>query len=520
MDRSVETPRRLHAWRLLFATVAGLTLWRLLMAATLPVTQDEAYYFDWARSLAWGYFDHPPAVALLGIGTLPEPGSALAARLGGVLAGALTLLVLARLFWNSGLTDGKDLALAVLLAATTLPGLAGGFILTPDTPLALAWVLALHESERALVGDRRRWLTAGVATGLGLLSKYSMVVIGPVLLWAIVRADPRALRTPWPYLGGLLALLVFAPNLVWNVDNDWLTLRFQFGHGFATDTGALIGAGEGAATIEQSGPGTLVERAASLLGYLGTQLGFWGLIALPILLLPWIARRPGADAGGTLRPHARHLLLAAALFPLGFFALVSLVSDVEANWPAMYLLAAPALLASPFRRVRAWVLAAAAGNLLLVSLYAIHGATAALPLPDSQNRILRETHGFRELAAIAAGLDAPVYADRYQDTAMLRFYQPGLAATQWPGFTRPSEYLRGQIAPKVTPEAIDSPLWLLSRRWQAPEIPGLTATTQRTLFDCAGKPLTESAEPPCRKPLHVWHLYRYSPGATGHQPGL
>jgi hypothetical protein len=167
--------------------------------------------------------------------------------------------------------------------------------------------------------------------------------------------------------------------------------------------------------------------------------------------------------------------------------------------------------------VRAWVLAAAAGNLLLVSLFAVHGATAALPLPDSQNRILRETHGFRELAAIAAELDAPVYADRYQDTAMLRFYAPGVrpTTTQWPGMTRPSEYLRGQIAPKAEPETIDSPLWLLSRRWQAPEIPGLTATTQRTLFDCAGKPLAESAEPPCRKPLHVWHLYGYGPDRPG-----
>lgn len=510
MDRTVDTAHPRDAWSLLIALVAGLTLWRVLMAATLPVTQDEAYYFDWARSLAWGYFDHPPGVALLGIGTLLEPGSALAARLGGLLAGVLTLLVLAQLYWNSGLTDRKDLVLAVLLATTTLPGLAGGFILTPDTPLALAWALALHESERALAGDRRRWITAGVATGLGLLSKYTMVVIGPVFLWAILRTDPRVLRTPWPYLGGLLALLVFAPNLIWNADNDWLTLRFQFGHGFATDTGALVGAGEGAAaTIEQSGPGTLGERAVSLLGYLGTQLGFWGLIAIPILLLPWISRRANRRADTTLYAHARHLLLAAALFPLGFFALVSLTSDVEANWPAMYLLAVPPLLAPLFRRVRVSVWIAAVANLLLVTLYAIHGATAASPLPDSQNRILRETHGFRELAAIAAGLDAPVFADRYQDTAMLRFYQPGLAATQWPGITRPSEYLRGQIAPRVRPDAVAGPFWLLTRRRGPPEIYGFKATAQRTLFDCAGEPLTESAEPPCRKPLHIWHLHRY-----------
>jgi hypothetical protein len=53
-----------------------------------------------------------------------------------------------------------------------------------------------------------------------------------VLLGALLIADPRALRGRWPYLGGLLALLVFLPNILWNADNDWLTMRFQFGHGF------------------------------------------------------------------------------------------------------------------------------------------------------------------------------------------------------------------------------------------------------------------------------------------------
>jgi hypothetical protein len=226
-----------QAGRLIAALIAAMTAWRLAVAWLLPVTQDEAYYFDWARSLAWGYFDHPPGVALIGVGTWLAPGSALAARSGGLIVGALTLMFLALLFRNSGIRTRRDLTLALVLAFATLPGLAAGIITTPDTVLALGWAVTLHEAERALAGDRRRWLGAGLATGIGLLGKYTMVLIGPVLLWAILRSDPRALRTPWPYLGGLLALLVFAPNILWNADNDWLTMRFQFGHGFSTDVG-------------------------------------------------------------------------------------------------------------------------------------------------------------------------------------------------------------------------------------------------------------------------------------------
>ena len=193
-----STPSGQSPWPLIAGLIIAMTLWRLGAAALLPVTQDEAYYFDWARTLAWGYFDHPPGVAVLGLGTRLEPASALAARLGGLLAGALTLVVLARLYFNSGLVRRDDLTLALVLVFASVAGLVGGIITTPDTALALAWALALHEAERALAGDRRRWLTVGLAVGLGLLGKNTMALIGPVLLWAILRSDPRALRTRWP----------------------------------------------------------------------------------------------------------------------------------------------------------------------------------------------------------------------------------------------------------------------------------------------------------------------------------
>ncbi len=426
LDDSVMTAQT-PLWLLIFAMLA----WRLAVAAILPVTQDEAYYFDWAGHLAWGYFDHPPGVALLGLGTRLAPASALLARLGGLLAGGLTLLVLARFYRHCGLTDRQDLAIALILAFATLPGLAGGVLTTPDTVLTLGWALALHEGERALAGEQRRWLSAGLAIGLGLLGKYTMVLIGPIFLWTILRSDWRTLRTPWPYLGALLALLVFAPNIIWNASHDWLTMRFQFGHGFATEMGSLA-----SGAIVHSGPQSAGERLASLADYVGVQFGCWGLILLPLLLTPWLTDRPDeAGRASSLAPHARILLIAATLFPLVFFGLVATISSVEANWPVMSLLTAAPLAALWMRRIRGWVLAAALANVLLVSLYVVHAATGALPLPDSQNRILRETHGFADLAQIAAGLDAPVYADRYQTTAMLRFYQPGLGISQWPGLT-------------------------------------------------------------------------------------
>jgi len=141
--------------------ILAITLWRLALAWLLPVTQDEAYYFDWARNLAWGYFDHPPGVALLGLGIRAFPGSALGGRLGTLIAATLTLILLASFYRRCGLRDGP-LSLAVLLAATTFPGMGVGVIPTPDTGLALAWALALHEAlaacrATAAAGSRPGW---------------------------------------------------------------------------------------------------------------------------------------------------------------------------------------------------------------------------------------------------------------------------------------------------------------------------------------------------------------------------
>jgi 4-amino-4-deoxy-L-arabinose transferase-like glycosyltransferase len=513
--------RSLNATRLLWVLVAGITLWRLAAAHFMPVTQDEAYYFDWARSLAWGYFDHPPGVAFLGLGTWLADASTLAARLGTVIAATLTLPVLIRFYRGCGLTASDDLLLAALLAVTTLPGIAAGVIATPDTALALCWALALHEALPALRGQRRRWLSAGLAAGLGLLGKYTMVLMGPVFLWAILWADPKALRTPWPYLGLLLALLVFSPHILWNAQNDWLTMRFQLGHGFSTETGSLLEHAElarahgGASDPEEVM--TLGERGLSLLEYAATQVALWGLLALAGAAALLARGRPRGYRFAvfeTLDRPARALLTAATAFPLLFFALISTFSEVEPNWPVTYLAAAAPLAALALRRMRQWANLAAVGNLLLASLYVYHGATAGLPLPDGHNRILRETHGFESLAAVAAALPGPVFAARYQTTAMLNFYQPGLNANQWPGITRPSEYLRGRIARAVTPEEIERAggFWLITKRAPAPELEGYWGEKARELIDCPGMALQDAdGGVPCPRPLHIWRIYRYVP---------
>ncbi|MGB5737232.1 MAG: glycosyltransferase, partial [Thiohalocapsa sp.] len=239
----------------------------------------------------------------------------------------------------------------------------------------------------------------------------------------------------------------------------------------------------------------------------------------PLAVAPFLSggpRRIRRDLSAALARPARALLTAGILVPLLLFGSVALISDVEANWSALYLACAAPVAAVVLRPVARWALVAAATNLLLVSLYAFHAATALLPLPTSTDRIMRETHGYAALADHAASLPGPVFADRYPFAAMLNFYRPELAAPQWPGITRPSEYGRGRIAPIPSLEAVRrSGFWLVAYKFSPPEIPGFTAIATQSLFDCKGQPLQVLSggvgwdAAACEAPYHAWRIYHY-----------
>ena len=113
-----------------------------------------------------------------------------------------------------------------------------------------------------------------------------------------------------------------------------------------------------------------------------------------------------------------------------------------------------------------------------------------------------------------AALPGPVFADRYQLVAMMRFYAPDLAITQWPGHFRPSEYSRGRLRPPVERDELAQAggFWLLSRNDPPRPIPGFRLAGQRVLFDCLGGGLQAGmpGQPdPCSHPIHRWWLYHY-----------
>ena len=251
-------------------TILALVALRLVAAAWTPLTFDEAYYWMWSKHLAGGYYDHPPMVALvIRLGTMIAGDTELGVRLVSIL---LALPMSWAVYRTAAILFGgaRRGSTATILLNVTLMAAVGTMIVTPDAPLLVASSFVLFFLAKVLeTGRGAWWLAVGAAVGAALLSKYTALFFGPaILIWLVSVPELRRwLISPWPYLGGLVALALFAPVIVWNADHQWVSFIKQIGR----------------ARIEDFRPGFIGELIPTQIAFatpLVWMLGAMGLYAL------------------------------------------------------------------------------------------------------------------------------------------------------------------------------------------------------------------------------------------------
>ncbi len=393
--------------RTVWAIALGVAAFRFLLFRGLDLYADEAYYWMWSRHPATGYFDHPPMVAwLIAASSAILPGET-GVRILFVLCGGLAV-VFAGLIGRELSDDPRVPAVAALLAATAPMLMITGGLALPDAPVEAAYAGGTWLVARA---RGRGWIPAGVAVGLALLSKYSAALMAPALLLLVLldRDLRRELSTPWPWLGGVVAILVFLPNLIWNATHDWMAILFQIRHG--TGTGASL---------------------RSFFEYLGGLLGGAGAVALPLGLWGLVRAR---DSVGIR-------VATATVLPIAITFASALRGPVEANWSTLVYPALCGAAAAQLARMRpAWSQGLLAFTVGLGMIFAVGlGLEVRRPtLIPPGSEVVRRFRGWPELAAKAraatglacgavgdppgCGPDDPfVYPSSYQEAGELAFY--------------------------------------------------------------------------------------------------
>jgi hypothetical protein len=213
-----------------WGAVALIVALRAAAAFALPLTGDEAYYWEWSLRPAFGYLDHPPFVAwtIAAFGPLGHaPGIV---RLGFVLCGAVAALAVAAC--ANELTGDRRAGAVAALTLTLVPLSSVAFgSASPDGPYMMFWALALWFAVRAFKSNAPvDWILLGLATGGVLLSR----VLGIALLFGLVAYALGPLRRGTWRLGMPLALgtalLACLPFLWWNATHEWATFTFALIH--------------------------------------------------------------------------------------------------------------------------------------------------------------------------------------------------------------------------------------------------------------------------------------------------
>ncbi len=374
--------------------LAAITLYRAiaLYAANLPLFLDEAYYFDWSRTLAFGYYSKPPLIAWTIAATTSLCGeNEFCVRTPALLVHPFTAFAL--FLVGRHLYGAQTGQRAAILYATLPMVFASSWIMSTDALLLLFWSYGLWFLVRALEDDRLfDWLGLGVCIGLGSLAKYTMLVflLSLLVYLAFSPIHRHYLRRPKLYTALIVAIVTLLPNMVWNTLHDLVSVRH---------------------TASNAALDHPLFHPAKLFEFLVGQ----ALVCGPLLLgvLPMAMRRQSGTNGGGRSNEVRRLLLTMSV-PL-FVAMLAeaLAVRANANWAAPSYLGFTLLIAAWFTQPQGTTVHTLWRSRLLVMAVLLNGVIGGVGYHyDALSRAFVGTErvrhldpyarlrGWRELAAI------------------------------------------------------------------------------------------------------------------------
>ncbi len=226
VNMSVDTHSRRNdrGLAILLALGAAVLFVHLLAGDRYGFHRDELATLDDARHLAWGYVAYPPVTPFFGWLSLRLFGVSLTGFR--FFAAVSVAVVLTGLMARE--LGGKTGAQALAASAAIPFALGAGSLMQYVSFDYFAWVacsyffILLCKSR-----DPRWWLAIGGCIGFGMLTKYSMLVCALAVAAGVLFTHLRAyLRSKWLWLGVAASLLIFLPNLIWQIQNAFVSLDF------------------------------------------------------------------------------------------------------------------------------------------------------------------------------------------------------------------------------------------------------------------------------------------------------
>jgi hypothetical protein len=370
--------------------IGFLAVWliiNLIQASFMDLHPDEAYYWLYSKFLAWGYFDHPPMVALfIKIGdTLTH--TPLGLRLVTIISTTTAFFLL----WKVAAHYTQNFKLFILLSCSIVLFHVYGFITTPDSPLFFFTVLFLYVYQRYLKHDS--YLTAlilALVIACLLYSKYHAVL----LLFFTILSNFKLFKRPSFWVIILFAITAFLPHLWWQYQNDFPSFFYH-----------------------------IIDRSAEAYRFEFTYQYIIGQLLLAGPLVGWFLY------SAATKSKAEDDFIKALRFNFFgifiFFLLSTFKGRVEAHWtlPAMICLMLLAYLQLAKNGVPKWFTKVA---LLNIGLIIIARLILIIPIPILQkNKFINSYFGTKEWAIAIqqhAGDSPVIFENSFQQPSRFNYY--------------------------------------------------------------------------------------------------
>lgn len=271
---------------------------KIILALYIPIFGDESYYWFWGQHIQLSYFDHPGMV-----GWLTAMGSKLTfvpiafmVRWPFVILGTLSFFLFIKILRQLKHEPHTIIWLCLFYLLNPMLGL-GSIFATPDVPLVFFWSLSFWFTLQIMATQKTiYYVLLGLALGLGLCSKYHIVLFPISILLSLALSKQISMVQPKKLLLTILFGLIFSlPVIVWNYNNEWASFAFQLNHGF---NGKRF---------------TILWSLTYILGQI--------FIFNPFLIFQ-------------IYKSIRHSFISkSAVVQWGFFLISSFRASVEANWP-------------------------------------------------------------------------------------------------------------------------------------------------------------------------------------------
>lgn len=212
----------------LLLVAAGRFLLHFLINYQYGFHRDALAFLENGRHLSWGYIEYPPLTPFLGrIGLELFGLSPIGIKTLSTLAVSIAMVLAGLIAKEFGGSLRAQLITSIVVAVAPMPLIMGSLFqyITFDY---LWWVLIAYGVVRLLNSDDPRWwIGVGIAIGLGAMTKYTIAfyILG-LVVGVLLTKTRHHLQSRWLWIGAAISMLIFLPNLIWQIQNNFISLEF------------------------------------------------------------------------------------------------------------------------------------------------------------------------------------------------------------------------------------------------------------------------------------------------------